>query len=161
MRGWDDPAGGKVGDSSEAVAGTEGRGGAARRANNGVPQVRQDLVGRDGCAWGLPVVQCPLLRGPEDLSQVVDAEIGLRRGACPDPTGHGDRGQQTNKGDNNHDFHECESLAPHFSGLHYYFAFLPYGVNLATGGEYDCELGPRIACCRRTGVIEARINPIS
>ena len=129
MHCWDDPARGDVGDGSEAVAGTEGRRGAARRADNGAAQVRQDLVGRDGCVRALSVIQCPLLRGPVDLSQVVDAGVVLRRGARADPTGHGDRGQQTNEGDNDHDFHQGEPLDSQLAAFHFDFTFLSCGVN--------------------------------
>ena len=134
MRRWGDPADGEIGDSSEGVAAAEGRGGAARRADNRVPQVRQDLLGRDACFKTLPVVQCPLLRGSPDLSQVADAGIVLRSGACVDPVGNGDRGEQTDQGNHDHYFRQGEPLDSQSSVFHSNSAFLSCGVDLAAGG---------------------------
>ena len=98
-------------------------------------QVRLDVGGhRAGCR-GLLVLQCPLLLGTVKLAQVVDAGVGLRRGAGADEVGDGDGSQQTNDGDHDHDFHQREArFAERFSFHVVNFLFLLHGVNQAASG---------------------------
>ena len=62
--------------------------------------------------------------GAVNLAQVVDAGVFLRLGAGPDEVGNGDRGQQANDGDNDHNFHQREPLFARCSVFHSNFAFL-------------------------------------
>ena len=56
------------------------------------------------------VFQCPGLDRAINLAQVVDAGVFLRLRAGADEVGNGNRGQQANDGDDDHDFHQREPV---------------------------------------------------
>jgi hypothetical protein len=111
------------------------RGRASRGAQDLALQVPQD---RGNIARRVirtrSILQSPLLNSPVNLTKVVEAGALLRRAARTDEVGNGDRGQQTNDGDDDHHFHQREALDTQFSAFHSNFTFLSFGVNPATGG---------------------------
>jgi len=72
---------------------------------------------------GLFVFQRVLLNRAVILAEVVDARIGLRGGAGLHEIGNCDRGQQTNDGDDDHNFHEREPRLVRCSDFHTTFYF--------------------------------------
>ena len=91
---------------------------AIRRAGWNLSQrVHPDIRGKiaieaDGVARFLVVLESELIGGVTDLVEIVDAGVGLGGGAGPDHVWDGDRGQQTDDGDNNHYFHQGKTLMP-------------------------------------------------
>ena len=75
---------------------------------------RQVEIETDVVAGGFVVLNGELIRGIRNLVQIVDAGVGLGSGAGPDEIRNGNRRQQTDDGDDNHDLHQGESLAREF-----------------------------------------------
>ena len=64
---------------------------------------------------GLSILERPFIDAVINLSEVVDAGICLRSSAGADEVGNRNRRQQSDDGNDNHDFNQCEA---HFaSGL--------------------------------------------
>jgi hypothetical protein len=81
------------------------------------------------------VFQSPLLLRTVDLAKVINARILLRGGTRTDEIGNGDRCQQPDDRNHDHDFYQREATLARFIDSHTaLIAFLLYGVNSATGG---------------------------
>ena len=72
-------------------------------------EVRLEVGISGGIGAAFALLQGPLLLGGIELAEVADASAGLRFLAGIDEVGNRDRGQQTDDGDNDHDFHQGES----------------------------------------------------
>jgi hypothetical protein len=89
-----------------------------------------------------------LLDGAVNLTEVVDARVLLRSRTRLQEVGNRDRGQETNNGHHNHDFHQREtSFAGHFY-FYFHTAFLSAlgSENAQQAGYYDFSLCSLIAC---------------
>ena len=102
----------------QSIAAREGRVVTASRANDRALQITAHVGERRKGVRGLLGLQRPLLSGAVDLSQVIDASVHLRGGARPNEVRNRDRGQQTDDGDHDHDFHEREARFLICSALH-------------------------------------------
>src|SRR5947199_510836 len=81
-------------------------GGTLRDVPGGIQlDVSLDAVERDCAVRPHVLLQCPGLNGAVDLTQVVDATCHLGRGACFHEVGNGDRSQQPDDCDHDHDLH--------------------------------------------------------
>jgi len=101
---------------------------AASRVQLDVGRQVGDHICADGCSSSGTVFQGPLVGRRVNLTEVVNASIGLRGGAGFHKVRNRDRRQQTDDGDNNHDFHQCEtSFTEVFCHFHFAF-FLNYAV---------------------------------
>src|ERR1017187_2292029 len=76
----------------------------------------------------------PCLLGSVNLTEVVDAGIGLCGLTGMDEIRNRNRGQQTNNGHHDHDFHECEARLAGCVSFHTTFTLPSCAVNNATGG---------------------------
>ena len=92
---------------AERVAVGEGR--SARRADDFVLQVGLDVRVVEGSIRKLLGLEGPGLGGAVNLAQVIDAGVLLRLRASAHEVGDGDRGQQADDGDDDHDFHQGEA----------------------------------------------------
>ena len=108
-----DAAGGRRHQGIDAIAGGEGTSGAGGVQGAGregtcaaTAHIRLDLGGRWSHGSSLAVFQGVLLLGTVDLAEVIDASIVLGLGTCFHEVRNGDRSQQTDDGDDNHDFNE-------------------------------------------------------
>ena len=81
---------------------------------------------------GLLVFQRPGCLGSINLFEIGDTGTLLTGGAGFDKVGNRNRGQQTNNGHYDHDFHQGESCFVGFVYLHRFFYFS--GVNEVKGG---------------------------
>ena len=151
VRRGDDLAEGLRIDGARRIAGAEtvlGIDWASRQfAIRATSQVGLEVgANRDGCAL-LALFQGPLLLRGVNQAEVVDAGILLRGRAGFDEVGDRDGGQQTDDGDNDHDFNEGKTrLAINFV-LHIYDFLSTSGVNTAKGGLYLIHSCPLIAFC--------------
>ena len=101
------------------VAGGKRRGGIGRAvrqfARSAVAEIRLDVSCLRCGGGGLMLFQSPLLLGPVNHTQVVDASVLLRRCAGADEVRNGDGGQQADDRDHDHDFNQGEArLASNF-----------------------------------------------
>jgi len=82
--------------------------------------------------------QRPFINSGSDLAHVVDAGVLLRRRTSFHEVGNCDRGQQTNDGHNNHDFHQGETrFAGLFHSFHIIFLYLSSGGTSPQAGYYN------------------------
>jgi hypothetical protein len=109
-------------------------GGTARRAGHIVLQVAFNVGIGDGLSRVLLHVQGPLLNGPVDLPQVADTSVLHRRFPSFREVGNRDGRQQSDNGDDNHDFHQSEG--PFLGAMYSHnLTFLySHGVDRAAGG---------------------------
>jgi hypothetical protein len=78
--------------------------------------------------------QGPFIFRGVNLAEVVDASIGLRGGARFHKVRNRDRGQQTDDGDDNHDFNQRETRFTEVL-IRFHFSIFPVrGVNVTTDG---------------------------
>lgn len=137
----------RVADSSERVSAVRG----ARR--NGTRSVELD-VGSQVSAQGEGVTslfalfQSELVGRRVNLTEVVDASIGLRGSASFDEVRNRDRRQEADDGHDNHDFDEGEARRTEVF-VSFHFTFVLRGVNEQQAGLYDYNFVHRIACCNR------------
>jgi len=109
----DDVAQGLHTDSARSIAGVEG----VLRINwaggqftvNAAAQIRLQVGADRAGAVLLALFQGPLLLGGVNEAEVVDAGVLLRGGAGFDEVGDGDRGQQTDDGDDDHNLNKRET----------------------------------------------------
>jgi len=105
------------------------------RATRTTAEVRLDVGGGNRCSTGFALFKSVLLFGTVDLTEVVDAGIGLRILARFDEVGDRDCRQEADDGHDDHDFHQREARLIRSDNFHYNLsAFLNCGVNEATGG---------------------------
>jgi hypothetical protein len=84
-------------------------GGPAGRAGHVILKVALDVSIGDGLSRVFLHVQGPLLNRAVNLTQVADASVLHRRFSSLREVGNRDGRQQTDNGDDNHDFHQCEA----------------------------------------------------
>ena len=82
--------------------------GFARRVTNSEAPLVDDLAVLIP-GGNLPSQSTPFIGRENELAQIADADVGLRPVASFHEVGNGDRGQQPDEGDDDHDFHESES----------------------------------------------------
>ena len=113
--------------SSRDVADGIGAVSRANRRENAASAATADIRLETAVIWagsrGLLGFQCPLLLGTVDLTQVVDASVGLRGGAGLHEVRNRNRRQQTDDGYNDHDFYQGETRFHRCSNLHVFFTF--------------------------------------
>jgi hypothetical protein len=101
------------GEALDGIGRTTGRGAQLAASQIGL-DVRQ--LGR-GAGDGLEV-EGPFLFGAIDLTEVVDAGIGLAARASAHPVGHRNGRQEANDGNNDHDLHKSEARFTPFCCSH-------------------------------------------
>lgn len=135
------------------------RGACAKIANCVIPRrwarrhfttldVRRHIRGLYG-SRGLVVLERPLFLGPIDLPQVVDAGVLLSGLTGFDEVRDGDRGEEADNRNHDHDFHQREAGLTILLDTHncyYVYCCCLHGVNPAAGGYYDCMYGSLITC---------------
>ena len=97
----------------DGVAVCEVGAGIGRAAGQGTgcttAHIRLEVGSGGSIAGGLLVFQSPLLLGSVNLAEVVDASVLLSLGAGANEVRDGDRSQETDDGDDDHDFDQGEA----------------------------------------------------
>jgi hypothetical protein len=89
-----------------------------RRTTRTATKVRSEVSDTRRVGRGLLLFQRPLLLRAVDLAEVVDARIGLGRGARFDEVGDRDRGEEADDGHNDHDFNQREARVTGVTDFH-------------------------------------------